>query len=94
MTVRRGVGVHRSAGRLGTVGCVNLLRAADDLGSACGTDPSWLCESVFDLTGGNELVASTVEVVVVIAVIAFFAWLLAGGRRKEGEKYAGLRSLR
>ena len=24
----------------------------------------------------------------------FFAWLLAGGRRREGEKYAGLRILR
>jgi hypothetical protein len=31
-----------------------------------------------------------------IAIVAagFFAWLLAGGRRREGQKYAGLRILR
>jgi hypothetical protein len=27
-------------------------------------------------------------------VAGFFVWLLAGGRRREGEKYAGLRILR
>ena len=56
---------------------MNLLRATDDLGSACGDDPSWVCESVFDLTGGNRLVASTVDVLVVVALIAFVAWLLS-----------------
>jgi hypothetical protein len=29
-----------------------------------------------------------------LVVAAFFAWLLAGGRRRAGEKYAGLRILR
>jgi hypothetical protein len=29
-----------------------------------------------------------------LVAAAFFAWLLAGGRRREGEKYAGLRILR
>jgi hypothetical protein len=29
-----------------------------------------------------------------ILVIAGLAWLLVGGRRREGEKYAGLRILR
>ena len=29
-----------------------------------------------------------------IVAIGFFVWLLAGGRRREGEKYAGLRILR
>ena len=29
-----------------------------------------------------------------LVAIAFFVWLLAGGRRREGEKYAGLRILR
>ena len=29
-----------------------------------------------------------------IIAIGFFVWLLAGGRRREGEKYAGLRILR
>jgi hypothetical protein len=26
--------------------------------------------------------------------VVFFIWLLLGGRRREGEKYAGLRILR
>jgi hypothetical protein len=29
-----------------------------------------------------------------IVLLAFLGWLLAGGRRREGEKYAGLRILR
>jgi hypothetical protein len=29
-----------------------------------------------------------------IVVVAFLAWLLQGGRRRSGEKYAGLRVLR
>ena len=29
-----------------------------------------------------------------LLAIGFFVWLLAGGRRREGEKYAGLRILR
>jgi hypothetical protein len=29
-----------------------------------------------------------------IIAVGFFVWLLAGGRRREGEKYAGLRILR
>ncbi|MEY2536045.1 MAG: hypothetical protein QOF29_3955, partial [bacterium] len=29
-----------------------------------------------------------------LVALAFFVWLLAGGRRREGEKYAGLRILR
>ena len=34
--------------------------------SACGDDPSWVCEAVFDLTDGNHLVASTAEVLLKI----------------------------
>ena len=29
-----------------------------------------------------------------LLVIAFLVWLLVGGRRREGERYAGLRILR
>jgi hypothetical protein len=29
-----------------------------------------------------------------ILAVGFFVWLLAGGRRREGQKYAGLRILR
>ena len=32
--------------------------------------------------------------VLAFVAVAFFAWLLAGGRRRADEKYAGLRSLR
>jgi hypothetical protein len=31
---------------------------------------------------------------VALLAVGLFVWLLAGGRRREGEKYAGLRILR
>jgi hypothetical protein len=46
---------------------------------------------------GSALAAAGVSVLfppLAILVIAGLAWLLAGGRRREGEKYAGLRILR
>ena len=40
-------------------------------------------------------IAATLFVCVLASnVVAAQAWLLAGGRRREGEKYAGLRILR
>jgi hypothetical protein len=45
------------------------------------------------VAGLLALLAVTVRPIAFVAV-AFFAWLLAGSRRREGEKYAGLRSLR
>jgi uncharacterized protein DUF4126 len=47
-------------------------------------------EAVALLTAGLSVLVPPVSVV----AIAFFVWLRLGGRRREGEKYAGLRILR
>ena len=46
--------------------------------------------------GSSLLLAALAIVIPPISAVAlgFFAWLLAGGKRREGEKYAGLRILR
>jgi uncharacterized protein DUF4126 len=55
-------------------------------------------QSVLPLYGeGSALAAAGLSVLfppLAIVVIAALAWLLAGGRRRAGEKYAGLRILR
>jgi hypothetical protein len=46
---------------------------------------------------GVALVLAALSVVfppIAVVALAFFAWLLIGGRRRAGEKYAGLRILR
>jgi hypothetical protein len=48
-------------------------------------------------TAGLSLVGGALTVLIpplTILALAFFAWLTAAGRRREGEKYAGLRILR
>ncbi len=54
---------------MGTVDVVD-----PELETACGTDPSWVCESVFDLSGGNRLLSETADwasSVLIIVVVAF-----------------------
>ena len=60
------------AWRLGTVALVD-----PDLENACGSNPSWLCESVFDLTNGNRLLAETADWLVSVVIIILVAWILA-----------------
>jgi small conductance mechanosensitive channel len=48
-----------------------------DLENACGTNPTWVCESVFDLTNGNRLLTETANWLVSIIVILVVAWILA-----------------
>ena len=46
---------------------------------------------------GAALVAAGLSILfppLALLVVAALAWLLTGGRRREGEKYAGLRVLR
>jgi moderate conductance mechanosensitive channel len=57
---------------LGTVAVVD-----PELESACGSNPSWLCESVFDLTDGNRLLAETADWLVSVLVILLIAWIVA-----------------
>ena len=48
----------------------------------------------FDAAGLALVVLSVLVPPVSILALGFLAWLLAGGRRKAGQKYAGLRILR
>ena len=54
-------------------------------------------EALVVYADGVALVLAVLSVLVPpvsVLALAFFAWLLIGGRRREGEKYAGLRILR
>jgi small conductance mechanosensitive channel len=48
-----------------------------ELESACGTEPGWICETVFDLTGGNRFLAVTAEWLVTMLVIFLAAWIFS-----------------
>ena len=59
-------------GPLGTVAVVD-----PELENACGSDPGWICETVFDLTGDNRFVAAIAEWLVTVIIIFVGAWILA-----------------
>jgi moderate conductance mechanosensitive channel len=61
---------------------VTQTELADDLEQACGTSPSWICESLFDLTDGNRFLARIVDDVVSIIVIVVVAWIVAALARR------------
>ena len=66
-----------SARTLGTVALVDA-----ELENACGSNPSWVCESVFDLTNGNQFLAETANWFVSVVVILLVAWILAQVARR------------
>ncbi len=41
----------------------------------CGDDPSWLCEQIYDITGGNGFLASIADSVVTVLLILIVAWI-------------------
>jgi small-conductance mechanosensitive channel len=53
-----------------------------ELENACGSDPGWICETVFDLTDGNRFLASTAEWLVTMIVIFVVAWIFAHFARR------------
>ncbi len=57
---------------MGTVAVVD-----PELENACGTNPSWICESVFDLTDGNRFLAETADWLISVILILLVAWILA-----------------
>jgi small conductance mechanosensitive channel len=48
-----------------------------DLLRACGPEPSWACEIVFDLSGGNRFLAETVDLLFAVVLILLGAWILS-----------------
>jgi small conductance mechanosensitive channel len=72
---------------MGTVaGMISLVTQTDtdaaDLESACGAQPSWVCESLFDLTGGNRFVTQLVDTTLRVLVILVVAWIVAALARR------------
>ena len=79
-----------------------------DLLSACGTDPSWVCQEAFDLSNGNEGLARTADFllatplqILLILVVAWAANRLVrrsirrfAERVAAGDRHSVLRSLR
>jgi moderate conductance mechanosensitive channel len=57
---------------LGTVDAVD-----PELENTCGANPSWICESVFDLTGGNRFLTETADWFVSVVLILLVAFVLA-----------------
>jgi small conductance mechanosensitive channel len=55
---------------------------AADLENACGSQPSWVCESLFDLTGGNRFLAQLADTVLRVAIILVVAWIVAALARR------------
>ena len=48
---------------MGTVDGVNSLMAQTDLVNTCGSNPSWICERMFEWTNGNRVVGPLVDAV-------------------------------
>ena len=53
-----------------------------DLESACGTQPGWICETLFDITGGNRVLAQLADTLLRIAVIFVIAWIVSALARR------------
>lgn len=53
-----------------------------ELETACGTEPSWSCELVFDLTGGNRFLTETADVLISVLLIAVVAFVLSQVARR------------
>ncbi len=52
------------------------LISQTDAESVCGSDPSWLCDAVYDLTNGNTVLPAVVDAIVQVALILLVAWIL------------------
>lgn len=57
---------------LGTVAGVD-----DQLENVCGSNPSWVCESVFDLTNGNRFLTEAADWLISVVIILVVAAILA-----------------
>ncbi len=51
--------------------------------NACGADPSWICESVYDLTDGNRFLAETSDWLVSVLLIVLLAFVLSQVARRH-----------
>lgn len=61
--------------RLGTFEGVPPLVRQADLETVCGAAPSWMCESLYDLTGGNRVIPQVVDALITVLIVLAVAWL-------------------
>ncbi len=68
-----------------------LFATPSDLADACGDSPRFLCERVFDATGGNEALASTVDWFVdrplKVLLIVLVAWIITRIARRYVKRF-------
>jgi moderate conductance mechanosensitive channel len=60
---------------LGTFGQVDALPAQAELDNTCGSNPSWICERLFEVTNGNRVIPALVDSVINVAVVVLVAWI-------------------
>jgi small conductance mechanosensitive channel len=55
-----------------------VLVSQTDLNGACGVEPSWVCEAMFDLSNGNRVAAviadAVFHIVLILAIAALATW--------------------
>ena len=60
---------------MGTVDDVQVLLAQTDLEDTCGSNPSWICEQLFEMTDGNVVVPPLADTAVRVGAILLVAWI-------------------
>jgi len=48
----------------------------------CGSTPSWLCETVYDLTDGNRVVPGVVDSILNLGIVMLVAWVASALARR------------
>ncbi len=70
---------------------MNALPAQAELDNTCGSNPSWVCERLFEVTNGNRVIPALVDSVINVAVIVLVAWIASAlARRYFGRLVARL----
>ena len=70
---------------------MNALPAQTELDNTCGSNPSWVCERLFEVTNGNRVIPALVDSVINVAVIVLVAWIASAlARRYFGRLVARL----
>ena len=60
---------------MGTVDDVHVLLAPTDLENTCTSNPSWICERLFEVTDGNRIVAPIADSAITVGAIVLAAWI-------------------
>lgn len=61
---------------------MSALPAQTGLGSTCGSNPSWICERLYEVTNGNRVLPGLVDSLVNVAVIVVIALIASALARR------------